>query len=175
MPHEPTIRAWLSRRRSGDLDVDDIVQEMYAKIGALEDVSNIRDPLRYAISVARSIVLYHLRRPHIVSITPTGDLDALGVTSEAADPEEATVLREEVRAVAAALEELPERTREVLWLRRVEGLSERETAHRLSISNRTVERHLARAILHLMQRFGRAIPTTLPEELAFVEDGYEPK
>lgn len=175
LPHESRIRAWLVRHKAGDLDVDDVVQEMYAKIGSLEDVSDIRNPLRYAISVARSIVLNHVRRPRIVSITPTGDLDALGVPSTADDPEEATVVREEVRAVAAALAELPERTREVLWLRRVDGLSEAETAQRLSISDRTVERHLARAILHLATRFGRTIPANPPEELALVEKIHDPE
>jgi RNA polymerase sigma-70 factor (ECF subfamily) len=175
LPHEARIRAWLARHRAWDIDVDDVVQEMYAKIAALEDVSNIRNPLQYGISVARSIILNHVRRPHIVSITPTGDLDALGVSSTAADPEEATVLREELQAVAVALAEMPERTREVLWLRRVEGLSERETAHRLSISDRTVERHLARAILHLTRRFGRAIVNEPSEELAFVEDVHDTK
>jgi len=158
LPQESRIRAWLSRYRTGDLDVDDVIQEMYAKIGALEDISIVRDPLRYAISVARSIVLNHARRPRIVSITSTGDLDALGLSSSDADPEEATVQRQELRAVAAVLDELPDRTREVLWLRRVEGLSERETAERLAISDRTVERHLARAVLHLMQHFGREAP-----------------
>jgi RNA polymerase sigma-70 factor (ECF subfamily) len=146
---------------------------MYAKIGAMEDVSNIRDPLSYAISVARSIVLNHVRRPKIVSITPTGDLNDLGATSSTPGPEEATVMRDEVRAVAAALAELPERTREVLWLRRVDGLSERETALRMSISDRTVERHLARAVLHLMQRFGRAIPDQPPDELAIAGGSHD--
>ena len=27
LPHEPSLRAWLSRRRLGGLDVDDIIQE----------------------------------------------------------------------------------------------------------------------------------------------------
>jgi RNA polymerase sigma factor, sigma-70 family len=173
LPYEPRIRAWLARHRARDLDVDDIVQEMYAKIGALEDVSNIREPLRYAISVARSIIINHARRPQIVSITPTGDLDALGVQSSSANPEEEAVIREEVRAVADALAELPERTRRVLWLRRVEGLTERETARRMSISDRTVERHLARAILHLMQKFGRTIPMVPPDPFALAEDGHD--
>jgi RNA polymerase sigma factor (sigma-70 family) len=155
LPYEPRIRAWLSRYQFGDIDADDVVQEMYAKIGALGDVSGIREPVCYAISVARSIVLNHARRPSVVSTTSTGDLDALGASSSEADPEEVTGMRQELRAVAAVLTEMPERTREVLWLRRVEGLSERETAERLSISDRTVERHMSRAILHLMRRFGR--------------------
>lgn len=175
LPHEPRIRAWLSRYRTGELEIDDIIQEMYAKIGTLEDVSGIRSPVHYAMSVARSIVLNHARRPRLVAVSPTGDLDALGISSGEADPEEATVLRDEVRTVALILAELPERTREVLWLRRVEGLSERETAQRLSISDRTVERHLARAVLHLMQRFGRTAPAEDPDAGAPPGDVHDSK
>ncbi|GAA0532782.1 RNA polymerase sigma-70 factor (ECF subfamily) [Rhizomicrobium palustre] len=165
LPHEPRIRAWLSRYRIAELDIDDVIQEMYAKFGAMEDVSAIRTPLHYAKTVAHSIVMNHIRRPRIVSVTANGDLDALGTPSAAADPEEAIVLRQEVQAVAQVLAELPERTREVLWLRRVEGLTEQETAQRLAISDRTVERHLARAILHLMARFGRKAQAAPAEDV----------
>ena len=43
MPHERAIRSWLAKR-THDLDIDDIVQEMYARLAALDDAENIRNP-----------------------------------------------------------------------------------------------------------------------------------
>ncbi|MBC7168934.1 MAG: RNA polymerase subunit sigma-24, partial [Phenylobacterium sp.] len=37
LPHEPALRAWLSRRTAG-LEVDDIVQETYAILAGLGEV-----------------------------------------------------------------------------------------------------------------------------------------
>ena len=52
-----------------------------------------------------------------------------------------------------ALEHLPERTRNILVLRRVHGLSQRETAKKLNISEPTVERHISRGTRQLADYF----------------------
>jgi RNA polymerase sigma-70 factor (ECF subfamily) len=45
--------------------------------------------------------------------------------------------------------------RETLVLRRVEGLSQREVARRLNISEKTVEKHMATGVHLLIKLFGR--------------------
>ena len=52
--------------------------------------------------------------------------------------------------------ELPERTRNVFLLARLENMRQAEIARRLGVSVSGVEKHLARAIAHLSQRLGRA-------------------
>ena len=155
LPHERDIRAWLRQHRVPGLEIDDIIQEMYARIGSVEDLEAIRTPKRYALRVAHSILLNHIRRLHIVSITPTGSLEDLDVPSREADPEQTVAAREEMREVANAVRALPLLTRQVLLLRRLEELSQRETAHRLGIPEKAVEKHLARAVLFLTNHFGR--------------------
>jgi RNA polymerase sigma factor, sigma-70 family len=157
LPHEREIRAWLRKKRVSDVEIDDIIQETYARIGTLDDLSVITSPKHYAFQVAHSILLNHLRRRAIVSITAEGDLDTLGVACDQASPEEEVAQREELTRVVDTIATLPQRTREVLLLRRVAGLSQRETADRLAIAEKTVEKHLARAALILMNQFGRGI------------------
>lgn len=154
LPIEPEIRAWLRHKRVSGIEIDDIIQEMYARVGAVDDLNGIRTPKAYAYHVARSILSNIARRPQIVSITLEGDLDQLGVPSPDASPEEALSLKEQVNEVVMAIAALPKRTRDVLLLRRVEGLSQRDTAHRLAIAEKTVEKHLARAVLALLKQFG---------------------
>lgn len=48
LPHEPALRAWLSTRRVADLEVDDIVQETYARLASAESVATVRNARTYA-------------------------------------------------------------------------------------------------------------------------------
>lgn len=155
MPHEAAIRGWLKRNRVYDLDPDDVVQEMYARIVSLDSFDCVRDPKRYAFQVAHSIVVDHYRRARIVSIFSIGNVEELGLATQEADPETKVSFGEEIRVIAAAIATLPSRTQQVLLLRRVAGLSQKETADRLSIAEKTVEKHLARGVLMLMNQFGR--------------------
>lgn len=155
LPHEAAIRTWLWRHQSPAIEVDDIIQEMYAKIGTLPSVDHIQDPQRYALQIAHTILLAHIRRARIVSITAVEDIDAVHHLSGVASPEEIVSFRDELKQISDALDTLPKRSREVLLLRRVQGLSQRETAERLDLAEKTVEKYLTRAIHLLMDHFGR--------------------
>lgn len=155
LPHEPLIRARLRRIYVHGLEIDDIIQETYARIASLPSVESIRQPRQYAIQTATSIIIDHVRHSRVISINSTGDLDQLDVVTPEPNPEEQLEFRQEIAEIAKALATLPEKCRETLILRRVEGLSQQETAQRLGISVKTVEKHMARGVLMLMDLFGR--------------------
>jgi DNA-directed RNA polymerase specialized sigma24 family protein len=68
LPHEAEVRAWLRRASVAAHEIDDIVQESYAKLSALEDVSHILNPRAYFFQTARSILYQQARRARIVRI-----------------------------------------------------------------------------------------------------------
>src|SRR5207302_2482409 len=70
-------------------------------------------------------------------------------------PERVLQGRESIAQLAEALRQLPERTRDVLMLRSFEGLKHAEIARLQGISVRAVEKHLAKALLHLSCAFER--------------------
>jgi len=155
VPNERGIRAWLSRR-CYDLDVDDIIQEMYARIAALESVDKIRNPRQYATQVAFSILANQLRHARIVPMMPISDFDdnKLGAWDEVT-PEERVGMRDDIHQIYAALSELPPRCRQAFLLRRVDGFSQKEVAARLGISEKTVEKYMAQGVRCLIRAFGR--------------------
>ena len=155
LPHEAAIRARLSRLYLNDLDIDDIIQEMYTRILAVPSLEAIRYPRQYAIQTAKSIIIDHIRRSRVVTISLSGSLEQLDIPDPAATVEKHLEFLDEIQEVANALAQLPKRPRETLILRRVEKLSRKETAHRLNISERTVEDHMTRALCMLMDVFGR--------------------
>lgn len=155
VPHEPSLRSWLKLRRVVDLDIDDIVQETYSKILALESIEAIRDPRAYTYQTAQSILISHIRRSRIVSIHTSGDMERLNAETPEASPERQLADRDELRELATAIAAMPEKPRTVFTMRRVEGLDHDEIASRLHISKKTVEKRMTLAIRHLMDIFGR--------------------
>lgn len=155
LPHEALIRARLRNLCLYDLDIEDVIQEMYAKFLTLPSLEAIRHPRQYALLTARAIIIDHIRHARVVSITPTGNLEELEIAGPEADGEQRVVFKQEVLAVTAALSELPKMCRETLVLRRIEGLSQKEVARRLKISEKTVEKHMANGVRLLIRVFGR--------------------
>ena len=155
LPHEALIRARLRDMCLYDLDIEDVIQDMYARFMMLETLETIRFPRQYALLTARAIIVDHIRHSRVVSITSSGNLEMLEVPTPEASSEKRVEFREEVMAVTAALDQLPRMCRETLLLRRVEGLSQKEVACRLNISEKTVEKHMANGVRMLIKMFGR--------------------
>lgn len=151
LPHEPSLRRWLRERLAlSAADADDIIQESYATLAALESVEHVREPRAYLFTVARSLVQQHLRRAQVVAIETMAELDGLGTEAPRACPEGFASARQQLALAQRLLAELPSRSREVFRMRRIEGLSQREISERLRISQSTVEKHMIKALRLLM-------------------------
>jgi RNA polymerase sigma-70 factor (ECF subfamily) len=155
VPHEPLIRAVLRDLCVYDLDPEDILQEVYTRILSQPSLEAIHNPKQYALQIAKSLVVDHIRHMRVVSITFSGNMETLSVPSPESTAEERLLKQEEFNAVAGVVEKLPARCREVLLLRRIEGLSQREVAKRLGISEKAVEKHMSKGIQLLVKWFGR--------------------
>lgn len=151
LPHEPALRRWLRERLAlSAADADDIIQESYARLAGLESVDHVREPRAYLFTAARSLVHQHLRRAQVVAIETVAELDGLGVAAPRASPERFASSRQQLALAQRLLAGLPGRCREVFRMRRIEGLSQREVAARLRISQSTVEKHMIKALRLLM-------------------------
>lgn len=154
LPHEALIRSKLLRVRVYNLDVEDVIQETYTRILSVPSLDTIRHPRQYAIRTAKAIIIDHIRHSRVVSIASAGKSE-VDVPEPEASAEEKLEFREEIAAVNEALAELPEKCRMTLLLRRVEGMSQKEVARHLGISEKMVERHMTNGVRHLVKMFGR--------------------
>jgi RNA polymerase sigma-70 factor (ECF subfamily) len=154
LPHERAIRSWLARR-THDLDIDDIVQEMYARLSALDDVEGVRNPRQYAAQTAISIALNMARHARVVPMIPLGDFEDFRLAAHEPSPEHVLNSREELRNLERSLEQLPQACRTAFLLRRVEGLSQKEVADKLGISVKTVEKYMAKSVRFLLDTYSR--------------------
>lgn len=154
LPHERSLRHWLLSRRQLSVDVDDLIQESYALISALKSVDHIDNPKAYFFQTARSLILRQARRAKVVSIMAVDDLDIVGLADELS-PERQVAGREELRLLNQALDTFPRQRREAFRMRKVEGLSQKEIAARLGLSEKAVEKHVAKAVSLLINLYGR--------------------
>ena len=105
---------------------------------------------RYLFTVARNHLINCAKRGQVVSIELVADTSAFDLHSDTFGTERQLTAREELRRTQQGLDQLPPRCREVIWLRKVEGLSTRETADRLGIGLDTVEKQITQGMRALV-------------------------
>ena len=71
MPHEAKVRAWLVRSRMSQEYIDDVIQEAYCRLSALDGFDAIDRPDAYFFSIARNLLAQQMRRARIVRIVST--------------------------------------------------------------------------------------------------------
>jgi len=151
LPHEAVLMRFLARKWTQSSEVQDIRHDIYVRI--LEAAENERpaQPKAYLFSVARHILIDRARRNRIVAIDLLEDLDVLNVLIDEATPERRASGRQQLQRLTTLINRLPPRPREIVWMRRVEDLSQKDIAARLGIAEATVEKHLVRGIRQLAE------------------------
>ncbi len=163
LPHEPALRSWLHKRTALTLEADDVVQETYAVLAGMDDVSGILNPRAYMFTVANNIILQHLRRARVVPIESMAEFEHMQFADSEPSPEQRVSGQQELRRVGRLIALLPPKCREVFLLRRVDGLSQREIAERVGISENTVEKHVAKGLRLLMGALASAAAGERPD------------
>ena len=148
-PHESELRAYLRGKFSTHLDIDDLVQETYARLLQAREQTPLRSAKAYLFTTARNAAFDFFRRRKIVAIDGIADLELLPVFEERPGVAEAASHDQELQLLAEAIQALPERCRRVLTLRKLHGLSHREIARQLGIAENTVNAQVAIGVLRL--------------------------
>ncbi len=143
---------------------EDVVQETW--IRATTTKARLPDnPRAYLYRMASNVAVDHVRRRQTWermgrSIGAESDEETSSgieeVPDQASDPLQVVISQQELAALDAAVRELPDKCREVFLLYRGRGLTMKEIAARLSISDKTVEKHIARAMVHCRARLKEA-------------------
>jgi RNA polymerase sigma-70 factor (ECF subfamily) len=144
--HEAALVRYLSRVWPNASDISELRQEIYIRVYEAGARSRPASPKSFLFTTARNLMTDRRRRERIVSIDYTQDLDSLNVLVDEISPEHRLSAHQEFRRLGEAFDQLPEIVRKVIWLRRIEGLSQREAAQQLGIREGTLESHLCRGM-----------------------------
>jgi RNA polymerase sigma-70 factor (ECF subfamily) len=151
LPHEAALKRYLNKVWKSPDEVADLRQETYIRVYESGSRARPRSPKTFLFTTARNLMIDKMRRERIVSINYTQDIHSLDVSMDELTPERRLTAREELQRLSEAFDRLPDTTRTVIWLRRVAGLSQKETARALSIKEGALEGHMTRGLRSLAQ------------------------
>jgi RNA polymerase sigma factor (sigma-70 family) len=149
LPHEDGLVRYLTRVWPNRADILDLRQDIYVRVYESARSALPTSARAFLFSTARNLLTDRHRRNRVVAIDSMANPDDLKVLVDEMSPERRLGARQELRILARAFDSLSDKCREVVWLRRVEGLSQRETAQRLGLREGAVESQLARGIRSL--------------------------
>jgi RNA polymerase sigma factor (sigma-70 family) len=151
LPHEAAVRAWLKRWTRRDQDIDDVIQEAYCRLAAMDDVTHVSNGRAYLFQTTRNIVLEQVRRSKIVRIDNVTDMGSLNILDEAPPMDEMVAGARELQRVEQLIENLPLKCRQIFVLRRIHGVSQREIAQMLGVTQAVVEKQAPRGLRLIMK------------------------
>lgn len=158
-PHEGSLRSYLRNLFPSLPDIDDLVQESYARLIRAREAGRVSYAKAFLFTTARNAALDFFRRRKVVSIDGVADLEELSVIEDRPDAAEAINKQQELEMLSEAVRALPDRCRQVMTLRLLYGMAHREIAAELRISEHTVKAQLAKGMRRCAEYFAaRGLP-----------------
>lgn len=145
-PNEGALRAYLRTLFPTLHDIDDIVQESYARVMRAQDAGKVRYARAFLFRTARNAALDICRRHQVVKFEGMADLDDLNVSSDSPDAADTLNTQQELSLLAEAVQSLPTRCREVMSVRFLHGMSQKEIAQKFGVAEHTVKNQLAKGM-----------------------------
>ena len=151
------LLSFFSRRVRDPSVTEDLAQQVFERLVRRGDLTTIDNLGAYIFQTARSIIVDHLRKngdsnnaTELFEAGRHGDVDF--------SPEHVLVKKHRLARVLEILDRLPERTRKIFVMRRIEGMKFRDIGEHFGISVSAVEKHMERAIARLLEDMDEGRP-----------------
>ena len=143
LPLEAALMRFLRRNWRAEADIVDLRQEIYARVCEAATQARPLNAKAFVVTTARNLLIDRARHARVVPLEVATDLEGWALGVDEVTPDRHLTARDELRQLQAGLALLPSRCREVVMLRKIHGLSQREVAARMGIREDTVERQTA--------------------------------
>lgn len=144
--HEEALMRFLIPACANGDEAHDLRQDIYERVYQAAGQALPAHAKAFLFTTARNLLTDRARRAKVVSIETMGDFDPSLVLIDDVSPERWSGGRQALKHLSEAFDLLPDRCREVVWLRRVEELSQKDVAARLGITEKTVEKHIVKGM-----------------------------
>ena len=138
------------------IDPEEIVQEVFVRVWLKKEaIDPEKDFQSYLFSIAKHLVLDHLKSAVNRKLYFVGEHFQQDLLEE--EGLDATISEETEAKLQKLINEIPERRREIFRLSRFEGLSYKQIAERLNISENTVDSQIRNALAFLRKEFRKIV------------------
>ncbi len=145
--------SFFARRVSNIAEAEDLAHEVFIRL-ARSDGEHIESHDSYVFQIAANLLRDRARREKVrrdyreaKKLEDYVDVDPL-------DPFRIASGREDLTLLARSVAELPEKTRRIFTLYRIESIDKRQIAETFGLSVRMIELHIQRAMVTLYERLG---------------------
>lgn len=150
--YHAVLLRYFARRGIDGTDAQDLAQEVFLRLSRRDALAGVSSIDGYLFATAANTALDFFRHRKVRTSNPAeGFYEAVQRTEEFT-PERLAEGRQELAFIVAALNEMPERMRNIFILARLENLERSEIAARLGISKRLVEQQITLATACLIDR-----------------------
>ena len=138
------------------VDPEEIVQEVFVKLWLKkETVDPEKEFQSYLFSIAKNLILDHLKSAVNRKLYFVGEHFQQDLLID--DGLESSLAEDAEEKLQKLINEIPERRREIFCLSRFEGLSYKQIAERLNISENTVDSQIRNALAFLRKEFRKLV------------------
>lgn len=145
----PQLEASAYARTGCRATAENLVQDAWLKLENTRLDGEIDNPRGFITQVSKTTVAGHLRKERRRAEIDAEIFELLWDTADDATPERVLIGRENLSMVSATLNALPERTRRIFLMNRIEQIPHRRIAEMLGISDEAVYYHIRRALERL--------------------------
>ena len=150
------IKGFAKKMVPSQIDPEEIVQEVFVRVWIKkESINPDKDFQSYLFSIAKHLILDHLKSAVNRKLYFVGEHFQHDLLAEVGL--DTTIPENAEEKLLSLIEQIPERRREIFRLSRFEGLSYKQIAERLNISENTVDSQIRNAQAFLRKEFRKIV------------------
>lgn len=143
LKYERSIKRVIGRIVRSRDTVDDLAQDVFLRVVAAEQTSQIANAKAYIFEAARNAARTERTRSTRVVVAAVEEAISLFLPDSALSAEAVTIGQERLQLFCEAMDQLPPQCRKAFVMCKVQGRSYREISVALGISESTVEKHIS--------------------------------
>ncbi len=139
----------ITRATRRPVDAEDLLHSAFLRMQEYAATHKVDNPAAFLVRTAVNLSIDGARQIASRREDALSPTDFAEIADRAPLQDEVLAARNRLNKVRLALDELTPRTRTIFLMHRLEGLKYREIAARLGVTVSAVEKHIAKAVLHL--------------------------
>ena len=152
--HGQELKRFLRRRGATADTAADLMQETFLKRLPAAPAAPVDNVQAYIFRTANNLSIDLARRQRLMPLVDNSDDVLSRLVDEAPSPERVLLSRQELAALQAALNQIPQRPREV-FLARLDGKTFAEIGRNMGVSPQTAFSHMLKVMMHLKAALDR--------------------
>lgn len=147
LSHRQELKRYIRLKTNNEIDTEDIIQDAFCNVLGLKNFEDIENPKAYLYKTAANLAIDQIRKNKVrENYAQDQKLDE---SFEEHTIEKQMQAKRDLQAIANAMQHLPERSKRIFEMHRIEGKTYIEIGQELGISDNAVKKHIVKTLKFL--------------------------